>query len=251
MIPTLDGTWRLGAGDGGYRERLAGGRWTALQIGGDRAAYRVDTSEGPVFTKTYAPRGWTGRVRDFALRRKPQRAFHRGLALRAAGVGTPEPLALFLRGRFVAREALLVCAWLPVPRSWFEEVMVASPLAHDPRGFRAALEEFGLLLGRLHAQGWYHGDLRANVLFGGAEEGRRRAQVIDLEDLWGCLSQDRRLRNLESLARTAEDLMTVPLRERWRFLRAYARAAGLEPPHARALWRSVRNRLRVADSSAG
>lgn len=213
------------------------GTWVPIQSQAGRTAYRVEDGPTRYFVKRYRPESLVGRMRDFGVRRKPQRAFARGRALVEAGVGTPAPLGLLLRGGGLPAEALLVTEWLPDAGLWTESL--ARRAREDRREAGHALTALGGLVGSFHALGYYHGDLAGNLLICGTGPGTR-AYLIDLEELRGRLSRKRRVKNLEELGRALPDLEVISLRERWVFLEAYAAAAGLSPASARDLWREGR-----------
>ncbi|GAB4255749.1 MAG: hypothetical protein Kow0092_01200 [Deferrisomatales bacterium] len=228
-----DGRWRPRRGSApGLAHLLSRGTWHPLGARPDRCAYRVDTPAGPFFAKHYAPGSLAGRWRDFALRRKPQRAFARGLALAEGGVATARPLGLFSRGGPLWHQALLVLEWLDGAEPW--ERCLSGGAADAP-----VLEALAATLGGLHRRGLYHGDLPANLVAAGGERGLLRVYVVDLEDLKRGLGRRRRVKNLEELGRRAPGLA---VRRQGAFLQAYCREAGLERSAARILWRQCRRR---------
>ncbi|MEW6489746.1 MAG: lipopolysaccharide kinase InaA family protein [Thermodesulfobacteriota bacterium] len=250
-----DARWRA-AGSGGPQagellRRLQRGAWSPLQFRPDRTAYRVEIprtagdgdGEEPVFVKHYAPKGLAARVRDFGLRRKPQRAFVLGHRLGRAGVGTPVPLGLFALGRGLWREALLVNEWVGPTRAWPEHLGREAPGKGAAPGFREGVLSLARLLGALHRLGLYHGDLPGNLVFG-AKGGRWRPFLVDLEELHPRLSRRRRVKNLEELGRALSDLTILSLRDRWDFIREYAGAAGLGASEPATLWREGREAQR-------
>ena len=210
-----------------------------MQAGADRAAYEVRTPQGSIFVKHYKPSGLRGRLRDFVLRRKPQRAFAYGRLLRGRGVSTPEPLGLFVSGRCFPREALLATRWLGTSTPWSRRLSGGGDRPPARSGVRRELCGLARLLGQLHGAGFYHGDLAGNLFFAGAKD-REEPYLVDLEDVRRLLTRRRRVKNLEELGRGVLDLEAVSLSDRWVFLRAYAEAAGLGVDEARRLWREAR-----------
>ncbi len=101
---------------------LGQGSWVPLQSQPGRATFRCEDGSSCYFVKRYLPTSLSGRVRDFVARRKPQLAFARGRELLGGGVGTPEPLGLFLRGAGIPAEALLVTEWVADARLWTEHL---------------------------------------------------------------------------------------------------------------------------------
>jgi hypothetical protein len=249
------GWFSLGGGEADLLRQLCRGEWHAVKARNDRAAYHVETPAGSFFAKHYTPVGWWGRIGDFLLQRRPQRAFVYGRKLGELGVNTPKPLGLFVRGRWLPREALLVTRWLGRPTKWSHHLIGEVPGTRFPEAYRHALVELARLLARLHRERLYHGDLSANLVFAGVD-GRQKPYLIDLEALSRRLSRKRRVKNLEELGRGARDLKAVPLRDRWMFLAEYATAAGLDLHEARRLWREgraaqIRRGVRAVNRSSG
>lgn len=239
--PCPDHRWRWARGGDadGLGRALAEGSWVVLESRAERTVYRVETARGPFFAKHYTPTGVAERVRDFWVRRKPQRAVALAARLARAGVSTPEALALLVRGRGLWREALLVNTWAGETRNWSALLTGEAARARGGEPFQAHLRAVARLLGALHRLGLYHGDLTGNLVFG-REVGGWRLYLVDLEDLHFRLSWRRRVKNLEELGRAVLDLGQVTLRDRWGFLVEYARACGLGLPEARRLWREGR-----------
>ncbi len=239
--PWSDPGWRpaQGAGAAELGRVLARGSWEAVQSRPERTVYRVETAAGTLFAKHYTPSGARARLRDFWLRRKPQRAFRLAGRLAGAGVSTPEALALLARGRGLWREALLVNRWAGETRPWSAFLVGEAAGDRSAGGYGTHLLALAHLLGRLHRLGLYHGDLAGNLVFGRDEDGWR-PYLVDLEDLRLGLSRRRRVKNLEELGREILDLGAVTLRDRWGFLIEYSRACGLDRPGARRLWREGR-----------
>lgn len=240
--PWSDPGWRpaQGAGAAALGRVLARGSWVALQSRPERTVYRVETTLGTLFAKHYTPRGSRARLRDFWLRRKPQRAFSLAGRLAGAGVSTPDALALLARGRGLWREALLVNRWIGKTRNWSALLTGESGREPPPEAYHEHLCSLARLLGALHRLGLYHGDLSAGNLVFGREERGWQPYLVDLEDLRPGLTWRRRVKNLEELGRTVFDLRQITLRDRWEFLREYARTCGLGLPEVRRLWREGR-----------
>ncbi|MDQ3331119.1 MAG: lipopolysaccharide kinase InaA family protein, partial [Planctomycetota bacterium] len=105
----------------------------------------------------------------------------------------------------------------------------------------AAAIAVGKLLGRMHAAGISHRDLKSqNVMVRRTAEGGYVASVIDLDGVT-FLSSITAARRWKDLARLAADAATwagLSRSTRLRFLIAYAYAAGLPKCH-KAAWRQV------------
>ena len=157
--------------------------------------------------------------------------------LRRAGVDTPRPLACTAPPRLsVDRPAWLLTEWV----DGTEDLAVArGRLAGLPAGERLRVAgryaaAAGATLGRLHAAGASHRDLKPNNLLAALAPAAPRAWVIDLDAVRFPLAlTDRRRRR--DLARLLRGLPDVPLTARVRFLKSYAEGRGR---HDRGAWRA-------------
>ena len=155
--------------------------------------------------------------------------FAHAARLRAAGVATPRPLACTAPPRsHVCRPAWLLTEWVDGTEDLaaLRRRLLAGDPAAAARAAGRVAAAVGALLGRLHAAGASHRDLKPNnVLVRSAPGGPVAAWVIDLDAVTfpPVLTGLRRRRDL---ARLARDLPEAPRLARGRFLRAYAAAAG-------------------------
>jgi tRNA A-37 threonylcarbamoyl transferase component Bud32 len=104
----------------------------------------------------------------------------------------------------------------------------------------------GRLVGRLHASGFSHRDLKATNLLVRERDGRIEACIIDLDGAakpWR-LSKRRRLANLARLAIASLELTGVTQTMRLRMLRAYL-SNFPEGPAAKAVWSELREVFRI------
>ncbi|HUG90224.1 MAG TPA: lipopolysaccharide kinase InaA family protein [Planctomycetaceae bacterium] len=99
----------------------------------------------------------------------------------------------------------------------------------------------GRLLGRMHAAGIAHRDLKASNLLLGTAGGELRAWVIDLDGaaVQPRVSSGRRLRNLARLVVGLAGRREVTHTARLRFLRSYLNAAGDSPAAWKSTWRGL------------
>jgi len=209
-----------------HRENFARGRAACLHWGPGSSVSRVriDGEAGPLdlAVKWNPWRGWRGALSDGFHGSRAQRAWAASLRLAPTDLLQPEVLALAERRRFgVVRESFLLTRFVegadPLPVA-----MARRAAARAPR--RALLRAVGEAIGRLHAQGLDHRDLKhSNLLV----DTSARIAFLDLEAL-GRLSprsRSRRARALGVLEAFARDLYPwLPARERACFLRAYLRA---------------------------
>ncbi len=185
----------------------------------------------------------TGAWLRASLAASPGELHWRGAAaLAAAGVATPEPLAV-VEGKRGERVSAVVCRALEGA-----ETLRTRWLGSGPRGRRRLAWALGEAVAALHRNGLSVPDLRdANLLVTGAE-GRERIWVVDL-DRW-------RRRRLARLVRRADDL--VPLertlgrlasdREKLALLAGYRRAGRATRRRARSVARAVERRRRRKDA---
>jgi tRNA A-37 threonylcarbamoyl transferase component Bud32 len=164
-------------------------------------------------------RGWRGAASDAVRGSRARRALRGAALMQATGLSTAAPLAVAeRRQRGAVRESFLVTRFLA-------HALPLPALAPELRGARARrralVRALGDTLGRLHAAGLHHSDLKhSNLMIGPGE----RVTLLDLE----CLlprrrpSWPRRVRALGQLEAFAADLYPwLPLTDRMRFLRAY------------------------------
>jgi tRNA A-37 threonylcarbamoyl transferase component Bud32 len=168
---------------------------------------RVTTAAGPLYVKRYHVFAWRVAIASIGRPSPALRAWRAAAVLRARGFATPEVLAavecrhagLLRRSFLVTRE---VAGALTADRRW-AEILALSPGAARRAARRALARALGALVGRLHAAGVYHADLKdVNVLVGGAAE-EPWCVLLDLERVnVGFVSRRRRVKNLMQLERT-------------------------------------------------
>lgn len=214
-----------------------------------RSRKGIVTRHGDLVVKESLVVGWGGRLKDRLAPARHRAGFDHARALVAAGVATARPLAWVRRG---GRDFTLYEDLSTLPRLdhlAFDRYAPGAPRAGQVRLRDAAAD----WLGRLHAQGIYHGDLKGcNVLV--REEGRDAPAfpLIDVDRVlfFGRPVDDRRrAKNLAQLA--ASIPVAVTRSERLRFYRRYAAAlGGSSVPEARmaaAVARALAPRTRVVD----
>ncbi len=210
----------------GLSSLLERGTWKELGRRPGRVTFRIETPRGPLFAKRYAP---ASRLR---LGRTPHRAFARARLLHAAGVSTPAPLGLYVRGRLWPREAVLVTGWLEDAVPW---ARFLREVASERENGAAAV---AALVAHLHRLGWAHSSLTEHLVFA-RHRGGYRPFLLGPEGVVRPATRRRRVGNLAELAREVSP-ETLGLRERWAGLRAYGAVLGLEREALRRLWREVR-----------
>jgi tRNA A-37 threonylcarbamoyl transferase component Bud32 len=210
-----------------HRANAARGREACEQWGPGSSVSRVRLA-GPgepldLAVKWNHPRGLRRALAEALRGSRAARAAAGARRLRRAGLQAPETLAIAERRRLGGVvESFLVTAFLPDA----EPLPAAMPgLREAPRQRRAVARGLGDTIGRLHAAGLDHRDLKhSNLLV----RGDGSIVLLDLD----CLEQRRRLsfrrrvRALGQLEAYAADLYAwLPRSDRVRFLDAYLRHA--------------------------
>ena len=223
----------VGAGEGARRRDLPLARLEALLALHDEAlaagdarvakrARKADvTRHGDAVVKESVPLGWLGRVKDRLAPRRHDAGYRNAYRLMLEGVATAKPLAWLRRaGRvFTLYEDLSSLERL--------DHRVRALYAEGPRDEQTRLRDaVADWLGRLHAHGIYHGDLKGpNVLVRRTAEGFE-LPVIDTDRMRFTprpVDDRRREKNLAQLA--ASIPVSVTRTERLRWYRRYVAAA--------------------------
>lgn len=158
------------------------------------------------------------------------RTWRLGHALLERGIATARPLAIVVppRRRFGA-PTYIAAEWVAGSRNLGE---FAASLEGDSRQTRrrrvaAVACALGTLLGRMHAAGVSHRDLKAGNLLVTESGGAATPSIIDLDGaaLSRRVSFRRRVKNLSRLAESADALGCATLSDRLRFLKAWIEAS--------------------------
>jgi tRNA A-37 threonylcarbamoyl transferase component Bud32 len=166
-------------------------------------------------------RGWRGALSDTLRGSRAARALEGARCLRATGLDHPESLAIAERRRLgLVRESFLLTRFL----AGSEPLPAAMPaLRAAPERRRALAYNLGDVIGRLHAGGLDHSDLKHSNLLVSSDG------AIALLDLDSLIPQRapiwrRRVRALGQLEAYATDLYPwLPRTDRLRFLASYLR----------------------------
>lgn len=195
---------------------------------------------GGLYFKRCHIRDWRDALKHRIRSSRARRALAAGEVMESLGFRAPRPVALVEeRGPFGVRESGLVTEAIedaPNLRDWLNRPDLG--IAGHPDAKRKLLAAAGSEIGRWHAAGLHHGDMRiGNVLV------RRSGDTFtffwldnERNERFHPISDRLRVHNLMqvNMERTG-----VTLADRMRFWRAYARAAGLHPGEARRLQRRI------------
>ncbi len=206
-----------------------------LKRGGRSTVTRVEVPGpgGParLVVKETKVRGTRDLLKNALRRPRAVGSWVAGNGLWQRHVDVAEPRALAVLGAWpVRRESFIVMEDVAAGGERFDlrslRLWGGRPLGREAaRAKRGEVERLGLLVGRLHARGIYHGDLKAVNLFVRPKHGRDSFCLVDYDRVAfgaGPVSPSRRVKNLAQLAASLGDYFTRA--DRLRFYRSYARA---------------------------
>jgi tRNA A-37 threonylcarbamoyl transferase component Bud32 len=208
-----------------------------LDCGGRRVA---------VLYKRYRPRNWWKAFLARFRHSRAVRSWRGGHSLLLRGIATARPVAVCeVRGGKLPRCGYLATEWIEGAENLhlYGWRLAALPSAERFRKAACLAERLGALVGRMHAWGVAHGDLKgSNLLVADAELGPV-AYLIDADDVTVCRRLGRRQHR--DLARLATSIQAHP----WisgtlvaRFIRAYRRQFPAGRLDWRQLWRTAARR---------
>jgi serine/threonine protein kinase len=192
---------------------------------------RVFTSElpclgesRPVYVKHFLPRSGLDLVKHLFRRSRATRAFEASLLLRRNGFNSPEPLALLEKGYgpFCTVNVLItdLVTEAVQPTDYLKKCREhPSPAATMEK--RRLIRQLGHVVGRMHAKGISHGDLRLdNVLLQPGDD-KWKFYFIDNERTrqFSRIPERLRLKNLIQLNMTGHGITRT---DRMRFILAYS-----------------------------
>jgi tRNA A-37 threonylcarbamoyl transferase component Bud32 len=203
---------------------------------------------GPVRAayKQFRPRGWWKAISGRFRTSRAMRGWTLGRALLALGVATPRPLAVCEpRHRSPPGANYLATEWIPGENlHLFGWRLARLPIERRLRLASRCAESTGRLLGRMHAAGVVHRDLKAANLVAVEGENDVAVHLVDLDGVrLGRRPHARR--RAADLARLAAGLVAHP----WvtpaicrRFLRAYVEESRPQAIDWKRLWRAIAHR---------
>ena len=208
--------------------------------------WRVGDRSMLVAVKQYRPRTlWKALAAIF----RPAKAienWRKAEFLLAREIATPQPLlACRPRGWPTSSTSLLVTQWIRGGENLhlFGWRIAAQPLDARLRLAARCAEALGRLLGRMHASGAAHRDLKAANLLAVDEGGDVFVYLVDLDGLQPGkqVAFQQQARDLARLAAGLAAHPWVTRSIRRRFLRAYLRQSPQERGDWKRLWRAIAN----------
>lgn len=218
---------------------------TALIV---RTEFPIGQEMRPAAYKRVTRKTWWKRLTSLFRTNHCLKTYRLGHEFLRHGIPTARPLAVIVPHRLdIRRDTYIATEWIEDAGSLHQYLRGLEELpARERRGKLVAVAEaVGTVLGRMHARGFSHRDLKAGNLlirdsFAGPE-----AFVIDLDGAAhrGGLSWRTRVRNLARLARCFEAYPSLRATHILRGVRAYVRqnSSGLE---TKSLWNAVTKQLR-------
>jgi tRNA A-37 threonylcarbamoyl transferase component Bud32 len=197
--------------------------------------------------------GYKSRFKAFLGRFRRSRAlaaWQRGHALLARGIPTARPLVVSEpRGGWFARDSYLVTERIAgaVDLHEYARRLASRTTPDRERRVRQLAQSVGTLIGRMHAAGLSHRDLKANNLIVVERAGSVDVLMIDLDGLRvrRTVGPATRSRDLGRLATSAEAHRWLTRTARLRLLRSYLAQFPLESREWKPLWRQIAGHVRV------
>lgn len=149
--------------------------------GGRGAAWMIELGGAPAAVRHYRRGGWMGPVLGDRYLDSPPRPFVElsvSESLREAGVATPRVLAAVVTPAHPGYRADIATEWLS-PGLDLQEIL--RPNLYPDKERTAAVEEAGETIGRAHAAGLDHPDLRPRNVFLQPLDGGWKAALLDLD----------------------------------------------------------------------
>jgi tRNA A-37 threonylcarbamoyl transferase component Bud32 len=226
---------------------------TLVKRGRSALVVRVNVLVGglqtPVAYKRCGSRTWLRRLARGVRTAAAVRNFVLGHRMLSLGIATPRPLlAVSPRWHNLLSPSYLATEWIEgaVPIDAFARTVSAWKPARRRGALREAAQCLGRLIGRLHACGFSHRDLKsANLL---VREGDPQVEVflVDLDGAsrWYVRRGATQLKNLARLHDATCQMSGVTHALRCRFIQAYLAALGA-PASWKAVWRQLQKAPRI------
>lgn len=188
--------------------------------------------------------GWLKKLTGIVRRNRTLRSWRLGHKFLNHGIATARPLAVIIpRRHATANDSFLITEWIDggLNLTDFYRRIEELPPSRQVRLLRAAASRLGNLLGRMHAAGITHRDLKPGNLLLVPRGGDVTAYVIDLDGakIRRRIPSRLRLRNLSRLVLGLEPFGGIALTLRLRFLIAYLTIVGETSRDWKSIWRDL------------
>lgn len=211
-----------------------------------RGEWSIDGQPTAIAYKRTRAKAWWKRLLGLPRPSRATRGWRMANALRSRGIPTARPLLVLEPKRWWAlerRAGYLATAWIEDALdlhlyAWRIEKL--DPVTRRDRVRRLA-ESLGRLVGRLHAWGFEHRDLKGCNILVRERSGGVDCLLIDVDGVrFAKRGQERKQAdNLARLSTSARLHPWITRADRVRFLRAYSRELGLSRSSLGRLWRRV------------
>ena len=144
----------------------------------------IDGAEREIYLKQYLCGPTLRLIKSFFRRSRARRAFEATLMLAKNGFDTPEVVAMGeCRDGFFHRKSFLETFAVENSKTIYEFILENSRILDKEhlRGWRQLIRALGLTVGRMHAKGIFHGDLRLGNVLARREGNRWRFFFLDNE----------------------------------------------------------------------
>jgi len=221
------------------------GDWIKLGSSQNTRVWKFETPNGWYILKEYLEKSFFGDVKSRARGSRAWKAWKRGRYLSMKGFDTPKGVAYGERAPlFSPSRSFLVAEFIedsPGVYTLLKEEFGVPLSLERVRKKRSLLRELGRFVGRLHAAGIVHGDLRPdNIIVRRWKSNSPRFFLIDNErnrNFSGAIPDRLRLKNLVQLNMVL--LAQVTFSDRVRFFHAYLRENPGLRPEGKELMRRV------------
>jgi tRNA A-37 threonylcarbamoyl transferase component Bud32 len=235
-----DGDQWVGIAADYWRDRLGGLEEVRCSLYADVRRGRVEGDETIYYFKRFHMRGWRDYIKHRFRASRARRAMRGAEMAGALGFDVPETVCLIEHRKWgMVVESALVTRDLGAAGKMQELInrpklnLVSSVVMK-----RTLLRALGAEVGRWHAAGLYHGDMRTSNIFCREPYGDPRFVWIDLERTrrYNLLPEARRVHNLMQVNMEKQGLSHT---DRMRIWRAYVSAAGIAARDEKRILRQV------------
>jgi tRNA A-37 threonylcarbamoyl transferase component Bud32 len=184
-----------------------------------RQGFPGEAGEEFVAVKSYSNRGPLSILWSWLRSRRGRQAWRNGHTLRLLGLDTPQPIALVEGRRFgILRSSHLLTRWITgsedLPAFVARYFAPGTPSSLGPRHQAEFARRFGRFVGRLHAAGVYHSDLKLLNFIVSPRDSKEKQPTIAIVDLDSLhfgreLTWRRRIKNLAQIEDRAHHFMTL------------------------------------------
>lgn len=200
-------------------EGKAPGTWEPVASSPFAEVARFEYEGWQYYHKRYLGRGWLEGIKARVLGSRAERAWRGAHLLETHAFGVPETVVTGWRGADCFAVTRAVVGGMSLAQ--YIQGLRSQADRRAQRTLRTAVEELGRVVGRMHAKGLVHGDLRWGNILVVEKAGQRRFVFLDNERTCQYAQTPKRkvLKNLVQLNLVPDNLLTRT--DRMRFWLAY------------------------------